>query len=175
MENTLDGGPSVSDSNWWVISISQQIINEFLGMWARSASCLKNERDKIDVWIPVELGLLRSLGHKAWLCTGSRHQGRIAREGSNNRDVQIRDRTMKVKDKTHPSVFSLYVNNTSEGRYFLFNKYLDTAVRVYDICKASGQCCMSAINTSSISAAIAMMQHRHRHRDRDRDRDTDMR
>ena len=23
VENTLDGGPSVSDSNWWVISISQ--------------------------------------------------------------------------------------------------------------------------------------------------------
>ena len=46
MEDTLDDGPSVSDSNWWVISISQQIINEFPGMWARSASCLKNERDK---------------------------------------------------------------------------------------------------------------------------------
>ena len=23
VENTLDGGPSVSDSNWWVVSISQ--------------------------------------------------------------------------------------------------------------------------------------------------------
>ena len=61
---------------------------------------LKNERDKIDVWVPVELGLLRSLGHKAWFCAGSRHQGRIAREGSNNRDVQIRDRTMKLAAKT---------------------------------------------------------------------------
>ena len=34
-------------------------------MWARPTSCLKNERDKIDVWIPVEFVLLRSLGHKA--------------------------------------------------------------------------------------------------------------
>ena len=25
-------------------------------MWARSASCLKNERDNIDVWVLVELG-----------------------------------------------------------------------------------------------------------------------
>ena len=91
MENTLDGGPSVSDSDWWVTSISQQIINEFPGTRARSASCLKSERDKIDVWVPVEFGLLRSLGHKTWFCAGSRHQGRIAREGGNDRDVQIRD------------------------------------------------------------------------------------
>ena len=81
VKNTLDGGPSVSDSNWWVVSISQQIVNEFPGMWTRSASCLKNERDQIDVWVPVEFGLLRSLGHKSWFCAGSRHQGRIAREG----------------------------------------------------------------------------------------------
>ena len=59
MENTLDGGPSVSDSNWWVVSISQQIVNEFPGMWTRSASCLKNERDQIDVWVPVEFGLIQ--------------------------------------------------------------------------------------------------------------------
>ena len=90
-KNTLDGGPSVSDSYWWVVSISQQIINEFPGMWAGSASCLKNERDKNDVWVPIELGLLRSLSHKSWFCAGSRHQGRIAREGSNDREIQIRD------------------------------------------------------------------------------------
>ena len=136
MKNTLDGGPSVSDSNWWVISISQQIINEFPGMWARSASCHKNERDKIDVWVPFKFGLLRSLGHKAWFCAGSRRQGRIAREGSNDRDVQIRDRTMKVEDKVHPSVFTLSVNNTCKGRYFLFNIYFDPAVRMNDIRKA---------------------------------------
>ena len=28
MKNTLDGGPSVSDSNWWVVSISQQVVNK---------------------------------------------------------------------------------------------------------------------------------------------------
>ena len=37
-------------------------------MWTRSASCLKNERDQIDVRVPVEFGLLRSLGHKSWFC-----------------------------------------------------------------------------------------------------------
>ena len=67
---------------------------------------------------------------------------------------------MKVKDKIHPCVFSLSVNDTSKGRYFLFNKYFGPTVRMNDICKASGQCCMSAINTSSISAAVAMMQFR---------------
>ena len=91
VENTLDGGPSVSDSNWWFVRISQQVVNEFPGMWTRSTCCLENERDKIDVWIPVKLGLLRSLCHKTWFCAGSRNQGRIAREGSNDRDIQIRD------------------------------------------------------------------------------------
>ena len=81
VENTLDGGPTVSDSNWWVVSISQQVVNEFPGMWTRSTCCLKNERDQIDVWVPVKFGLLRSLGHKSWFCAGSRNQGRIAREG----------------------------------------------------------------------------------------------
>ena len=32
VENALDGGPGVSDSNWWVVSISQQVINEFPGI-----------------------------------------------------------------------------------------------------------------------------------------------
>ena len=85
MENTLDGGPSVSDSNWWVISISQQIVSEFPGMWTRSACCLKDGRDKIDVWVPVEFGLLRSLGHKTWFCAGSRHQGQTDRHRHRHR------------------------------------------------------------------------------------------
>ena len=34
-----------------LVSISQQMVNEFSGMWTRSASCLKNERDNIDVWV----------------------------------------------------------------------------------------------------------------------------
>ena len=58
--NTLDGGPSVSDNNWRVVSITQQIINEFPGMWTKSACCLKNERDQIDVWVPVKFGLFLS-------------------------------------------------------------------------------------------------------------------
>ena len=67
---------------------------------------------------------------------------------------------MKVKDKVHPSTFNLSVNDTSEGRYFLFNKYFDPTVRLNNICNASRQSCMSAINTSSVSAAVAMMQFR---------------
>ena len=76
-------------------------------MWTKSACCLKNERDQIDVWVPVKFGLLRSLGHKSRFGAGSRNQGRIAREGSNNRNIQIRDRTVKVEDKIHPSVQSV--------------------------------------------------------------------
>ena len=82
MEDTLDGGPSVSDSNWSVVSISQQIINEFPGMWTRSASCLKNERDKIDVWVPVELGLLRSVGHKTWFCVAAATRDGLQENGA---------------------------------------------------------------------------------------------
>ena len=70
----------------------------------------------------------RSLGHVSWFCAGCRDQGRIAREGSNNGHIQIRDRTVKVKDKIHPSVFSLSVDNTGEGRYLLFNEYLNATV-----------------------------------------------
>ena len=67
---------------------------------------------------------------------------------------------MKVKDKIHPSVLRLSVNNTSKGGYFLFNIYFDPTVRMNDIRKATRQCCMSAINTSSISTAIAVMLFR---------------
>ena len=52
------------------------------------------------------------------------------------------------------------LTTTGEGRYFLFYKYFDSTVRLDDIRKATRQCCMSAINTSSISAAIAMMLFR---------------
>ena len=60
---------------------------------------------------------------------------------------------MKVKDKIHPSVFSLSVDNTGKGRYFLFNKYSDPTVRLNDIHKATRRCCMSTINTSSTTTA----------------------
>ena len=69
-EDTLDGGPSVSDSQWWVISVWHEVANEFPGMWARPACGLKNERNEIDVWIPVEFVLLRSFGHMSWFCAG---------------------------------------------------------------------------------------------------------
>ena len=62
--------------------------------------------------------------------------------------------------ETSKCVFSLSVDNTSEGKYFLFNKYFDTTVRMNDIRKASRQCCMSTVNTSSITAAITMMLFR---------------
>ena len=78
-------------------------------------------------------------------------QKRTARERSNDRDVQIRDRTVKVKDKIHLSVFSLSVDNTGESRYLLFNEYLCVTVRLNDIRKTSGYCCVPAVNTSSIT------------------------
>ena len=63
MEHTLNGGPSVSDRNWWVISISQQVVNEFPGMWAKPTCGLDDEGNKIDVWISVKFVLFRSMGH----------------------------------------------------------------------------------------------------------------
>ena len=97
-------------------------------MWAIPTCGLKDERNEVDVWIPVEFGLLRSLGHKSWFCAGCRNQGRIARKRSNNGGIQIRDGTIEVKDKIHPSMFSLSVDNTGEGKYFLFNEYLGPTV-----------------------------------------------
>lgn len=65
---------------------------------------------------------------------------------------------MKVEDEVHPSPFRLSVNDTSEARYFLFNKYFNTAVRLYNVRKTSGQGCMSAIDTTTIPATAAMME-----------------
>ena len=96
-------------------------------------------------------------GHKSWFCAGCRDQGRTARERSNNRDIQIRDRTVEVKDKIHPSLFSLSIDNTGESRYFLFNEYLDDTMGLNNARKASLHCCMSAINTSSVPTAVAVM------------------
>ena len=111
------------DGLWRVIGISQEAANEFLGMWARPTCALEDERNEVDVWISVEFVLFRSFSQKSWFCAGSRHQGRIAREGSNDRDVQIRVWKVKVKDKIHPSVFSLSIDNTGESRYLVFNEY----------------------------------------------------
>ena len=86
-------------------------------MWARSACGLKDERNEVDVWVLVEFVLLHSLGHESWFCAGSRDQGRTARERSNNGNIHIRDWTVKVKDKIHPSVFSLSMNNTGAVSY----------------------------------------------------------
>ena len=74
--------------------------------------------------------------------------------------MKIRDPTVEVKDKIHPSVFSLSVDNTGESRYLQFNKYFDPTVRLNDIRKATRQCCMSTINTSSITTAITTMLFR---------------
>ena len=76
---------------------------------------------------------------------------------SNNGHIQKRDRTVEVKDKIHSSVFSLSDDNTGESRYLLFDEYLDATMRLNDIRKASRQCCMSAINTSTVPTAVAVM------------------
>ena len=94
----MDGGPSVSDSLRWVISISQQVADEFPGMWALPTCGLEDEGNEVDVWISVKFVLFRSL------------------------HIQVRDRTVEVKDKIHPSVFSLSVDNTGESRYLVFNE-----------------------------------------------------
>ena len=79
------------------------------------------------------------------------------RERSNNGHIQIRDRTVEVKDNVHPSVFSLSVDNTGESKYFLFNEYLCATMRLNDVRKASPNRCMPAINTSTVPTAVAVM------------------
>ena len=65
--------------------------------------------------------------------------------------------TVKVKDKIHPSVFSLSVDNTGESMYFQFNEYLGPTVLLYDVRKAPRQCSMSAVNTSTKTTTITVM------------------
>ena len=36
------------------------------GVWSRTAGGLKDERDKVDVWISVKFALLSSLGRVSW-------------------------------------------------------------------------------------------------------------
>ena len=54
-------------------------------------------------------------------------------------------------------MLSLSVDNTGEGRYFLFNKYFDPTVRMSDIRKASRHCCMPAVNTSSVPTSVTVV------------------
>ena len=65
-----------------------------------------------------------------------------------------------VEDEIHSRMLSLSVDSTGKGRYFLFNKYFDPTVRLNDIRKASRQCCMPAINTSSLPTSVAVMLFR---------------
>ena len=61
------------------------------------------------------------------------------------------DRTVKVKDKIHPSM---------RAGTFLFNGYLGATMRLNDVRNASPNSCMPAINNSSIPTAVAVMLFR---------------
>ena len=67
---------------------------------------------------------------------------------------------MKVKNKIHPSVFSLSADNTGESKYLLSNEHLDATMRLNDVRKTSPNSCMPAINTTSIPTAVSMMMFR---------------
>ena len=54
-------------------------------------------------------------------------------------------------------MFNPSVDNTGESRYFLFNEYLDATMRLNDVRKACPHSCMLAINTSTMSTAVAVM------------------
>ena len=53
---------------------------------------------------------------------------RVAREMSNNGDIQECDRTVEVEDKIHPRMLTLTVHNARESKYFLFSEYLGATV-----------------------------------------------
>ena len=84
----------------------------------------------------------------------------LQEKGSNNRHIQIRDRTVKVKVNIHPSMFSLSLDNTGESRNLVFNEYLGATLRLNYIRKASPNSCMPAVNTSTVPTAVAVMLFR---------------
>ena len=61
------------------------------------------------MWISVKFALLSALGHVSWAGAGCSNKGRIAGERSNNGNIQVRGRTVEVKDKIHTIRSSLYV------------------------------------------------------------------
>ena len=114
-------------------------------------------RDDVDVWISVKFGFLSSFAHVSWSGAGCRDQGRVAGERSNNGNIQVRGRTIKVDDKIHTRMLTLAVHNASESKHLVFNEYLGATVWVYGVCKTCGHCCMPAVNTSSVPTSIAVI------------------
>ena len=57
------------------VSVFHEVADEFSGVLSRAAGGLKDERDKVDVWISVEFALLSSFGHVSWAGAGSGNKG----------------------------------------------------------------------------------------------------
>ena len=65
MQGGLDGRPGVPDSCRWVVRVVVEVFDEFLDVVTLSSSGLKDEWDKVDTVVPVEL--LSSL--RVWPCS----------------------------------------------------------------------------------------------------------
>ena len=56
-------------------AVKDTLDGKLFGVETWAARGLEDERDKVDVWIPVKFGLLSSLGHVTWAgarcCNGS--------------------------------------------------------------------------------------------------------
>ena len=69
--STLWRADQVSEwQEWGVVSVFHEVVDEFYGMWSGAAGGLKDERDKVDVWISVKFTLLSYIGHVSWAGAG---------------------------------------------------------------------------------------------------------
>ena len=74
------------------------------------------------------LGLLSSLGNVSWSGAGCSNKGRVAGEGSNSGNIQVRGRTVEVEDKVHTRMFLLSIYDAGESRHLVFNEHLGSTV-----------------------------------------------
>ena len=70
--------------------------------------------------------------------------------------AQTRDGLQEKKATMDTSIF-VTEPSRSKSRYLLLNEHLGATLRFNDVSKASPNNCMPAINTSSISTAVAVM------------------
>ena len=90
-------------------------------MLSRAACGLEDERVRVDVWMPVNFGLVSSLGHVTWAGAAAAMRARLLEKGRHNGNIEVRGGDMAIEDEIHTCMFKLVILHTSEG----WNRLLD--------------------------------------------------
>ena len=111
-----------------VVCVFHEVADELFGVVFRAACGLRDERNKIDVWISIKFDLLCSLGIVNWAGAGCCNEDWAAWEWRDNGDIEVRGGTILIKDEIHACVFDLATHRTSEDCNGLLDVHLRAIV-----------------------------------------------